>query len=78
MNVYDANGDRSTTMAEDAAERDIRARWSKDSALRAEFVDDFPACVAYHMAVARGVAKHTRANVVTSIADQSADGTENA
>lgn len=54
---------RKTTMAEDAAERDVTARWGKDAALRAEFRDDFDSCRAYHQAVARGNAKHTKANV---------------
>ena len=54
---------RKTSLAEDAAERDVETRWGKDAALRAEFRDDYDACVAYHVAVARGVAHHTKQNV---------------
>jgi hypothetical protein len=54
---------RKTSLAEDAAERDVETRWGKDAALRAEFRDDYEACVAYHVAVARGVAHHTKQNV---------------
>lgn len=54
---------KSRTIAEETAERDVLARWGKDGALRGEFANDREACVAYHQAVARGNAKHTKANV---------------
>jgi hypothetical protein len=47
-------GQRHTTLEEEAAERDVAARWGHDKALRAEFADDRAACVAYHKAIARG------------------------
>jgi len=55
--------DRKTSLAEEAAADAVEARWKKDAALRAEFAEDFDACCAYHMAVARGVAHHTKQNV---------------
>ena len=55
--------DRKTSFAEEAAADAVEARWKKDAALRSEFRDDFDACCAYHMAVARGVAHHTKQNV---------------
>jgi hypothetical protein len=53
---------RKTSLAEEAAERDLDTRW-KDPALRAEFGNARPAASAYFRAVARGQVKHTKANV---------------
>ena len=48
---------RNTTLAEERAEADARARWNTDEALRAEFANDLGAFVAYRKAEARGQTK---------------------
>lgn len=55
---------RQTTLAEEDARARVLAAWKHDKALRAEFVDNRDAAVAYFMALARGQAQVFKGKVI--------------